>query len=153
MDPLPDTQHFGLCKRREGRERIPRRRLQMNPPVSDPCMHHGTCVTYVPRCIQGSLTCDGGENVSGIPAACATHNFAYLARGQWTVNCGTLQTAPLSLIVKCMAPYKNQRRWCFADGCLFAYIHINCANYIKRNSVWISGKVSTVCYTSNVKVS
>ena len=24
--------------------------------VSDPDMHHGTCVTHVPRCIPGSLT-------------------------------------------------------------------------------------------------
>ena len=26
------------------------------PPVSDPDMHHGTCVTYVPWCMVGSLT-------------------------------------------------------------------------------------------------
>ena len=25
----------------------------------------------------------GGENVPGIPGACATHNFTYLARGPW----------------------------------------------------------------------
>ena len=31
----------------------------------------------------GSLTCDGGENVSSIPDACATHSFTYLARGPW----------------------------------------------------------------------
>ena len=30
-----------------------------SPPsrVSDPDMHHGTCVTYVPWCMPGSLTC------------------------------------------------------------------------------------------------
>ena len=28
--------------------------------------------------------CGGGENVSGIPGACATRNFAYLARGSWS---------------------------------------------------------------------
>ena len=27
-----------------------------------------------------------GENVPGIPGACATRNFAYLARGPWTRN-------------------------------------------------------------------
>ena len=26
------------------------------PPVSDPDMHHGTCVTHVPWCMPGSLT-------------------------------------------------------------------------------------------------
>ena len=40
-------------------------------------MHHGTCVTHVPWCMSGSLTRGGGENVPGIPGACATHNFAY----------------------------------------------------------------------------
>ena len=60
-----------------------------SPPrwVGDPDMHHGT---YVPRCTPGSLTnvsfeVDGGENVPGILGARATCNFAYLARGQWSV--------------------------------------------------------------------
>ena len=54
--------------------------------VNDPDMHHGTCVTHVPWCMPGSLTrgsleiC-GGENVPGIPGACATHNLPYLLRG------------------------------------------------------------------------
>ena len=39
--------------------------------VSDPGMHHGTCVTHVPWCMSGSLTCGDGENVPGIPGACA----------------------------------------------------------------------------------
>ena len=51
------------------------------PLVSDPDMHHGTCVTHVPRCMSWSLTRGGGENVPGIPGACVTRNFAYLARG------------------------------------------------------------------------
>ena len=43
-----------------------------DPPLfSDPCMHYGTCVTHVPWCMSGSLTCGGGENVPGIPGACA----------------------------------------------------------------------------------
>ena len=56
-------------------------RLQRNPLVSDPDMHHGTCVTHVPWCMSGSLTRGGGENVPDIPSACATRNFAYLVRG------------------------------------------------------------------------
>ena len=47
------------------------RRFQSKPLVSDPGMHHGTCVTHVPWCMSGSLTCGGGENVPGIPGACA----------------------------------------------------------------------------------
>ena len=49
----------------------PRRRFQRKPLVSDPGMHHGTCVTHVPWCMSGSLTRGDGENVPGIPGACA----------------------------------------------------------------------------------
>ena len=58
-----------------------RRRFQRKPLVSDPGMHHGTCVTHVPWCMSGSLTCGDGKNVPGIP----TRNFTYLARGPWAV--------------------------------------------------------------------
>ena len=49
---------------------FPRRRFQRKPLVSDPGMHHGTCVTHVPWCMSGSLTCGDGENVPGacVPA-------------------------------------------------------------------------------------
>ena len=57
--------------------------LQWKPPVSDHGMHHGTCVTHVPWCMSGSLTGAVGENVPGIPGACATRNFMYLAIGPW----------------------------------------------------------------------
>ena len=60
---------------------FPRHRLQRKPLVSDPDMHHGTCVTHVPWCMSGSLTRGGGENVPGIPGACANLNLTYLARG------------------------------------------------------------------------
>ena len=46
-------------------------RFQRKPLVSDPGMHHGTCVTHVPWCMPGSLTCGDGKNVPGIPGACA----------------------------------------------------------------------------------
>ena len=55
--------------------------IQWEPLVSDPGMHHGTCVTHVPWCMSGSLTRGGGENVPGIPGACSTRNFTYLVRG------------------------------------------------------------------------
>ena len=81
MDLLPDTYDWGLRMRRECRECFLRHQLQRKPLVSDPGMHHGTCVTHVPWCMSGSLTCGGGENVPGIPGACPTRNFTYLVRG------------------------------------------------------------------------
>ena len=60
-----------------------RHRLQRKPLVSDPGMHHGTCAAHVPWRMPGLLTPGGGENVSGIPDACASRNVSYLARGPW----------------------------------------------------------------------
>ena len=71
--------------RRECRERFPR-----PPQVSDPDMHHGTCVTHVPWCMPGLLTSGflwswcRGKSYTGISGACATRNFTYLVRGPWT---------------------------------------------------------------------
>ena len=71
-------------------------RLQSKPLVSNPGIQQGTCVMHVPWFMSGSLTCGGGENVPGIPGACAARNFMYLARGPWDSNvqgnrlyCGT----------------------------------------------------------------
>ena len=81
---LPDAENCGLHMRREYRERFSRHRLQKKSPVSDPEMHHGASVKHVPWCMSGSLTCGVGGNVPGIPGACATRKFTYLARGPWT---------------------------------------------------------------------
>ena len=78
MGLLPDTQNCGLRMRRE---RFPRHWLQRKPLVSDPGMHHGTCVTHVPWCMSGLLTRGDGENVPGICGACATRNLTHLVRG------------------------------------------------------------------------
>ena len=83
MGLLPDTQNRGLCMRWECRERFHRHRFQRKPLVNDIGMHHGTFVTHVPWCMSGSLTRDRVENGPGIPGACATRNFTYLARGPW----------------------------------------------------------------------
>ena len=69
---------YVICRlrmRRECRERFPSHRLQRKPLVSDPGMHRGTCVTHVPWCMTESLIHDGGENVPGIPGACATRTW------------------------------------------------------------------------------
>ena len=73
----------GLHMHRECRERFSRCRIKRKPLVSDPGMHHGTCVTHVPWCMTGSLTHSGGKNVPGVSGACATRNFTYLVRGPW----------------------------------------------------------------------
>ena len=47
MGLFPDTQNCRLRMRRECRERFPRHQLQRKPQVSDPGMHHDTCVTHL----------------------------------------------------------------------------------------------------------
>ena len=84
-DLLPRYVNCGLRMPRECRERLTYQRFQTwrKPLVSDPDMHHGTCVRHVSWCMSGSLTRGGGENVPGIPGACITLNFTYLARVPW----------------------------------------------------------------------
>ena len=60
---------------------FPRRQFQKKLLYSDPGMHHGTCVTHVPWCMSGSLTCGDGENRSRHSRRMHIRNFAYLARG------------------------------------------------------------------------
>ena len=53
--------------------------------VSDPDMHHGTCVTHVPWCMPGSLT--NGLRWRGTRSQqfrrMRSRNFTYLVRGPW----------------------------------------------------------------------
>ena len=108
MGLLPDILNNGSRMRREYRERFPCHRIQRKLLVSDPDMHHGTCVTHVPRCMSGLLTHGGGENISGIPEACATRTFTYLARvlwqddftGSWLERTGCLRRRHLILFVR-----------------------------------------------------
>ena len=43
-------------------------RLQTKPLVSDPSMHHGTCVTHVWWCMSGSLTRGGRKTFPAFPS-------------------------------------------------------------------------------------
>ena len=52
MDLLPDKQNCGLRMRRECRERFPHHWLHRKQLVSDPGMHHGTCITHVLWCMS-----------------------------------------------------------------------------------------------------
>ena len=66
--PLTRYINYGLLTRRDCRERFPYHRLQRKPLVSEPGMHHGTCVTHVPWCMSESLTRGGGETFLVFPA-------------------------------------------------------------------------------------
>ena len=98
--------------RRECRECFSRHRIERKPLVSDPGMHHDTCITHVPWCMSGSLTRSGGENVHGIPGACATRNFRHLARGSCWV--WLLTHALISTAIECFLyrdRYQFRRYW------------------------------------------
>ena len=74
------TVRSGNCAGNAGNV-FPRRRFQRIPLVSDPGMHHGTCVTHVPWCMSGSLACSERGKRSRHSRRMRTRNFAYLARG------------------------------------------------------------------------
>ena len=102
MGLLPDTQNCRLRMRRECRERFP-------PPqqVSDPDMHHGTCVTHVPRCMPGSLTSGflwsrWREKRSRHSRRMRNRNFMYLVRGplgldRWPMTSPKIGRDPIKL--------------------------------------------------------
>ena len=88
--------------------------------VSDPDIHHGTCVRHVSWCMPGLPTScfvevGGGENVPGIPGTCSTHKFTYLVRAP-------LRKAMIkSLLVVFRKPWRGENgvengasnhRWC-----------------------------------------
>ena len=97
--------------RRECRERFPSHPFSRKPLVSDPGMHHGTCDTHVTWCMSGSLTRVGGENVPGIPSACATRNFTYLARGPWSHWCNYLSMPCICICSRQNHPELASRCW------------------------------------------
>ena len=64
------------------------------------------CITarasHVLWCISGSLTHGGGENVPGIPGACANCNSTYLVRGPWNF---------ISLVIFTPCPLNVPKHW------------------------------------------
>ena len=141
MGFLPDTENLRLRMHRECRERFPRHRLQRKPLVSDPGMHHGTWVTHVPWCMSGSLTRRGGQNVPGIPGACATRNFMYLVRGPW-------RYIPGCTLVQVMGCYLRTTGHCpnhwWLSSMLLSGIHLRLRDYTKTHF----GEFAKCCKTS-----
>ena len=60
---------------------FPRRRLQRKLLVSDPGMHHGTCVTHVPWCMSGLLNQRRRRKHSRHSRHMRTRNLTNLVRG------------------------------------------------------------------------
>ena len=89
------------------------RRFLRKPLVSDPGMHHGTCVTHVPWCMSGSLTCGDRENVPGIPGACAP---AIYVSGKRPMECRNISTPRTRLT---MHP-QNKHKACLYE---FSWAH------------------------------
>ena len=118
----------------------PRRRFQRKLLVSDPGMHHGTCVTHVPWCMSVSLTCGDGENVPGIPGACApailriwqeAHALKmYGTEDVWQVQCRSNDAEPATFLVHNLL--------CFV---VFSYQLILHSGYRSGLFLWNSGRM------------
>ena len=129
---------------------FPRKRLQRKPLVSEPSMHHGTCVTHVPWCMSGSLTRGVVENVPGIPGAYATHNFTYLVRGPYT-NISLDMSHRLDLHAGSTIPRvvhtaehgnADDRQWFVSKHC---YI-LSVLRSHHSNSLWINHHVPNIIF-------
>ena len=79
MELLPDTKNNGLRMRRECGEQFPCHRGLAIPT----CITTRAWRTWRGACGELSVSFEvgGGENVTGIPGACAIHKLAYLAKG------------------------------------------------------------------------
>ena len=73
-------------------------------------MHQGTCVTHVPWRMSGLLTRGGRENFPGIPGACATRNYTYLARAHWWH--GSSSGRALTVTLACYASWSDSATQC-----------------------------------------
>ena len=86
MGFLPETYKCGLRMRRVYRERLLRHR-GLAIPVCITARAWRTCRDACrDRQLAVSFEVGGGENVPGIPGACAAHNFTYLVRGPCPVH-------------------------------------------------------------------
>ena len=115
---------------------FPRRRFQRKLLVSDPGMHHGTCVTHVPWCMSGSLTCGDGENVPGIPGACAPAILriwqeAHAVKRSWKI---LTSVSPLSTKIQSQQTKQNTKLVYISWGIFIMTV------YVQRNHA-----VTNVC--------
>ena len=76
---------YGSCLKRLHRERFHHHRLQRKPLISDPGMHHGTCVTHVPWCMPGPLLAVAGKTFPAFPAHAQPVNLRIWQEDHWTL--------------------------------------------------------------------
>ena len=93
---------------RECRECFPHHWLQWKPLVSNPGMHHGTCVMHVPWWMSGLLPHGGRENVPSIHGACTTPKFTYLAKGSWLLNLHSSKTSIVRTCQLCKSSFGTE---------------------------------------------
>ena len=158
MGLLPDTQNCGLRMCRECRERFPRHWLQRKPLVSNPGIHHSTCVTQVPWCMTGLLTSGGGDNAPRIPGACATRNFAYLVRGpcvdewmtyEWyvlsTVSMASLNDGGYIIYMLINKWYINDVCWWMSYALMSYLDELMLCDALMNDMRWIASCKANVC--------
>ena len=113
----------------------PRHRIQRKSLVNDPGMHHGTCVTHVPWCMPGSLTRRAGENVPGIPGACATRIWQ---EALWTLCVHTIATrvyfCRLNVFLCFVATNSCFCPWSLPSDTLS---HMTTAVWLQLDNVWL----------------
>ena len=97
--------------RRECRECFPHYRLQRKPLVSDPSMHHGTCVTHMPWCMSGSLIRGGGKTSPAFPAHAQHPILSIWQEAHWLYFCYCIgsKTPNDSLMKYFTLPYSLDR--------------------------------------------
>ena len=83
MGLLPDSNIAGCACARNAGNVFPHRRLQRKPLVSDPGMHHGTCVTHVSWCMSGSLTRLAWKTFPAFPAHAQTSILRIWQEAHW----------------------------------------------------------------------
>ena len=135
MGLLPDTQIWGLRMRRECQK------LFSTPPrVSDPDIHHGKCVTHVPRCMPGSLTSgfllSRWREKRSRHGACATRNFAYLVRGPFTQVILTWQVKGFVLLIYYSTNIPEEGGFWKLSQSLSLHVRFGAANHLLISRAW-----------------
>ena len=116
MGLLPDTWDFGLRMHRECRERFPGQHGLASPTSITARAWHTCRGACRDRQLAFCIEVAGGENDPGIPSACATHNFTYLAKGQCQVHIPSFLRITSSLMV--FIPDCFIRTWIFVQDSL-----------------------------------
>ena len=120
--------------------------------VSDPGMHCGTYVTHVPWRMSVSLTCGGGENIPGIPGACATHNFTNLIRGP-LMKPSTFQEfnsneeTDISIDIRCQL---NETRVFLVDHWQITYLQCLLHHCLYHKLWFVGNKIAYLPSDSNI---